>query len=89
MSDASKRCGDPDDGDEPSAKLSSSRKDVERSELFSAAARGDEETPSEPGEDFESDTLYQQLMDNAESKVLRYGPIKAWSKEQHDSDADL
>ncbi len=89
MSDASKRCRDPDDGDEPSAKLSSSRKEFEGSEFLTAAARGDDGTPSEPEEDFESDTLYQQLMDNAESKVLRYGPIKAWSKEQHDSDADL
>ena len=89
MSDASRRCRDPDDADVPSAKRATSLKEIEGSEFYSAAARGDEDASSDHEDACESDTLFHQLMSDAESKVLRYGPIQAWSKEQLDSDGDL
>ncbi len=88
MSDGSKRRLDTDTAEveAPAPKLSAPKKaEIEGSALFSAAARGDDDSASDLEDDLDdpvtADPIFVQMMSEAQAQVLTYGPVKARSSE--------
>ncbi len=87
MTDGSKRCRAPTDDEEPPTKLSGPKSgpksSIEGSELWSAAARGDDDGASDPesalSDQMTADPILLQLMSEAQAQVLTYGPVGARS----------